>query len=151
MRVEDDRLAEPADILALRSIAELYAQAMDRNRPELLDRILTSDAVLEGPGFRLVGIAEIRQAPATLQQRFRAVRHLVHNQPLRIDRERAEGETYATAFHLSDKEDGTPEVLLWHIRYQDRFRCEQGQWKLAHRVVVLDWTETRLPGAAAFP
>ncbi|HKY91452.1 MAG TPA: nuclear transport factor 2 family protein [Nevskiaceae bacterium] len=126
--------------VGFRDLAERYAQAADRNRPALLDTIMADDVVLEGPGFVMAGLAEVRGFPAMLAQRFRGTRHLVHNQVIEVDGDRATGETYCTASHLLRE---SPQVLVWHLRYQDEFRHVQGAWRLARRRIVLDWTETR--------
>jgi uncharacterized protein (TIGR02246 family) len=124
---------------AFRALAERYAQAADRNRPELLDAIMTDDVVLDGPGFTMTGLEQVRGFPAVLAQRFRGTRHVVHNQTVEVDGERATGETYCTASHLLRD---SAHALVWHLRYQDTYRRKQGQWRIARRTVVLDWTET---------
>ncbi len=130
-----------SDRHVFRQLAELYAQAADRNRPELLDAILTEDAIVEGPGFRLVGRAEIRGISAMLQQRYRLTRHVVENQTVTVEGKQAQGETYCTARHLYDDPQAGAQVLVWYIRYQDQFVLVDGRWRFAHRHLVLDWTE----------
>ena len=136
----DDSAVDPR---VFRSLAELYAQAADRNRPELLDRIMAEDAVIEGPGFRLNGRAEIRSIPASLRQRFHATRHVVENQAVTVDGAEASGETYCTANHLYEQPGAGMQVLVWHIRYQDRFARIGDDWRFAERRLLLDWTEIR--------
>jgi hypothetical protein len=135
-------MASPDDA-EFRRLAELYAQAADRNRPELLDRIMAEHAVIEGPGFRLAGRAEIRTIPASLRQRFHATRHVVENQIVTVDGAAAEGETYCTANHLFEQPGAGMQVLVWHIRYQDRFARIGNDWCFTERRLLLDWTEIR--------
>jgi hypothetical protein len=123
-----------------RRLAELYAQAADGNRPELLDAIMMDDAVIEGPQFRMEGIANIRRIPAMLKEFYLRTRHLVHNQTVVVDGENASGETYGTASHLL--KDGA-QVLVWHMRYHDSFRKHGEQWRFAKRTLLIDWAETR--------
>ena len=47
------------------------------------------------------------------------------------------------ADHLSAVEGGRT-LLTWAIRYQDRWRRDEGQWRFEHRFLILDWTETRV-------
>lgn len=129
-----------ADLSIFRTLAERYAQAADRNRPEILDAIMADDIVLEGPGFRMSGLAEVRGFPAMLAQRFRGTRHLVHNQVVTVDGDAARGETCSTASHRLRE---TPQVLVWHLRYEDEFRRVGSDWRFARRAIVIDWTETR--------
>ena len=128
------------DAECFRDLATRYAQAADRNRADLLDAIMADDVVIEGPGFVLNGRAEVRGFPAMLAQRFRGTRHLVHNQAIDVDGDRASGETYCTASHLLRE---SAQVLVWHLRYQDVFRRVDGDWCFARRTIVLDWTETK--------
>lgn len=128
------------ELQEFRRLAELYAQAADSNRPELLDAIMTDDAVIEGAEFRMEGIAEIRRIPAMLKEFYLRTRHLVHNQTVVVEGEQASGETYSTASHLL--KDGA-QVLVWHMRYQDVFHKHGGQWRFAKRTLLIDWTETR--------
>jgi hypothetical protein len=131
------------DRQAFRILAELYAQAADHHRPELMDAVMAEDAVLEGPGFRLAGRAAIRAIPDMVRQRYRVTRHVVENQVVTVDGGQAKGETYCTASHLYDDPAAGPQVLVWHIRYQDRFVRTDSGWRFAERRLVIDWTETR--------
>ena len=140
-----------ADEWALRRLAEAYAHAADRNDPELMASLFLEDAVIEGPGFRLEGRAQIRTIPGMLAQRFRGTWHCVFNQRVTIEGAAAHGETYAMAHHRFDAEDGRPMTLDWAIRYQDRFAREAGEWRFAGRRLILEWTRTvavELPGGA---
>lgn len=128
---------------AIRALAARYAQAIDRNQPELLDALFTPDAVIEGPGFRMGGIDEIRRIPGTLKKLYKQTTHVVHQQTVALSGDQAECETHATANHLTDLGDGKASNLVWSIRYQDRVQRQDGGWRFAHRLLIIDWTETR--------
>lgn len=130
------------DLLAVfRGLAEQYAQAVDAGEPERLAALMTDQAVIEGPGFRLEGVDEIRGIPAQLRAYFLGTRHLVFNQTVAVDGDQAQGETYGEAQHRLRQE--RPQILVWHLRYRDRFVRHQGRWRFRHRQVLIDWTETR--------
>ncbi|HLS82209.1 MAG TPA: nuclear transport factor 2 family protein [Steroidobacter sp.] len=131
-----------ADEWALRRLVQQYAQAVDRNDPELLVSLFLEDAVLEGPGFRLEGHEQIRATPGRLAQQFRGTMHCVFNQTVAIEGDGARGETYCIAYHRIDGQDGRPMTLDWAIRYQDRFARRGQEWRIAHRRLVLEWTRT---------
>ena len=133
------------DEAALRRTAELYAQGADRRDKVTWAAITTEDCVIEAPGIILRGQREIVAALDFMAQLYVSTQHRVHNQLASIDGDRAEGETYSTADHLSVTAGGRS-LLTWAIRYQDRWRREQGQWRFQHRFLILDWTETRLLG-----
>ncbi len=131
---------------AYHRLACLYARAMDSHLPELLDQILSGDVVIAGPAFTLEGLQNARQTPAQLREMFLKTQHLVHNQTLTlVDETRAEGETYCTASHILRPAAGTAQhaALVWAIRYQDELRREAGEWRLARRALIVDWSETR--------
>jgi ketosteroid isomerase-like protein len=139
----DPRLERLADEAALRHTAELYAQGADRRDKALWASIMTEDCLLEAPGIVLRGRAQIVAALDIMAQMYTVTQHRVHNQVVSIEGDGARGETYSVADHLSEK-DGRTTILTWSIRYQDRWRREAGQWRFAHRALVLDWTESRL-------
>lgn len=123
-----------------RQLAERYAQSVDARDASGLAQLVTADIAIEGPGFVLTGRDEVLAIPAMLDERFRTTRHLIHNQIVEVDDDVANGETLCTASHLLKDSD---EVLDWHIRYQDSFRKQDGQWRFSHRKLIIDWTETR--------
>jgi uncharacterized protein (TIGR02246 family) len=137
-------IATIVDERALRRLVELYAQAADRRDAELFARIMTVDGVIEHEGFRIEGRERIRGIPAMIEARFISTNHFVMNQVVAIEGERASGETYCLAYHRYDAPDGTPMTLDWAIRYQDRYRCESGEWLIAYRRLIVDW-EKRTP------
>ena len=141
--MSDPRIERLIDEAALRRTAELYAQGADRRDKALWAAIFTEDCLLEAPGMRLKGRAQIVAALDIMAQLFTATHHRVHNQVVTIEGDNAHGETYSVADHLSVA-DGRTTILTWTIRYQDRWRREAGQWRFAHRALVLDWTESRL-------
>jgi hypothetical protein len=140
--MKEAELARLIDEGALRRSAELYAQGADRRDKALWASIVTADCVIEAPGIRLVGREQIVAALDIMARLYAATQHRVHNQVVSIEGDNASGETYSVAEHLSVAE-GRRTLLTWAIRYQDRWRREQGQWRFASRKLLLDWTETR--------
>jgi hypothetical protein len=120
----------------------LYARGADRNLPNLWEEIFVEDAVLEGPHFRMEGRTAICASPAMLARDFLATQHRMANHFIDIDGAAAKGEVYCVAEHLVLK-DGARKVLAWMIRYEDVYRKESGRWRIAHRILHIDWTETR--------
>ena len=136
----------PAEVLAeLRHLSEVYAMAMDRNQPELLADILTEDAVVTGPGFRMEGLVQVQQSPAMLRDMYVMTQHLVHNLTATVKDGEAEGETYSTASHVMRpaSDGGGHALLVWAIRYQDRYRRDGRHWRISARTLVVDWSEVR--------
>lgn len=138
----DPRVERLLDERELRRTAELYAQGADRRDKQLWASIFTEDGVIEAPGIRIEGRANIVAALDVMARLYFATQHRVHNQVVSIDGDTAEGETYSTADHLSAAGD-TRTILTWAIRYQDRWRRVDGAWRFSHRSLLIDWTDTR--------
>ena len=138
----DPRLGQLLDERDLRRTADLYAQGADRRDKRIWASIFTEDGIIEAPGIRLEGRASIVAALDAMARLYVATQHRVHNQVVSIDGETAHGETYSTADHLSVTGD-TRTILTWSIRYQDRWRRVDGAWRFSHRLLVIDWTDTR--------
>ena len=131
-----------ADHRQLRELADWYAEAVDGHRPELLDSIMAIDAVIEGPHFRMAGIAEIRGIPAMLKNLYIRTRHEIHRQVVMIEGESAAGETSCTASHFFLDADKHPQALIWHLRYLDTFGKIDGRWRFLARKLEIDRTDT---------
>ena len=123
----------------LRELAYRYARAVDRRDWELARELFTSDCVLVGPGYELVGRDGILAGLRRIGQ-FSATQHSVHNQLVEVRGDAASGETYCTAHHLYER-DGVRRKLSWGIRYQDRCVRDAGSWRYAHRELLLDWAQ----------
>jgi len=141
MSSTEARLAD--DEAAIRRLAALYARAMDRNEPALLEEIFTADAVIKGPGFVMQGHAQICAIPGMLKGMYSRTLHQIHQQTVTVSGDGAEAETYCSANHLTAPGDGLASNLVWAMRYQDRLQRENGRWRFRHRAVLIDWTETR--------
>ena len=137
-------VARLVDEHALRRLAEAWAQAADRRDADLFAKIVTSDMVLEHQGFRMEGREQMRGIPGMLEARFVGTIHFVMNHAVTIEGDLASGETYSLAYHRYDALDGTPMTLDWAIRYQDRYRRENGEWLFCYRRLIVDW-EKRTP------
>jgi hypothetical protein len=89
----------------------------------------TSTAAMNSPG---APSARRGVAPTTM--------HFIGNHFAEIDVDEAMGITYCIANHLrADRSN-----LVMMVRYLDRFvRGSDGEWLIADRSVVIDWTETR--------
>jgi len=134
-----------AVLAAYRRIAEIYAHEADRGTGEAIATLFVENAVLVSPDATLSGRDAISRIPAMLRGMFAATRHEIMNQTIEFhgDNELS-GETYCNASHLLHADGDLPrQVLVWSIRYQDKLCLSDGTWKIAHRELVLDWTEMR--------
>jgi hypothetical protein len=127
-------------------LALRYARAADRRDYALFEAIFTADARVSGhrgdpdtapPSFALEGRDAIVAAMRALE-RFESTLHLVSNQLVEIDGDRAHGETYCTAHHIH-REDGRAMDHTMAIRYQDLLVRTNGRWRFQQRRLAIDW------------
>lgn len=130
----------PDPLAALRRTAELYAVGADRRDKALWRAVLAEDCLIEGPGFSITGCEANLGSLDALGQMFRATQHKVHQLVAEVDGYLAAGETYCTAEHLLRDQDA---LLVWSIRYQDRWAFGADGWRFTHRRLIVDWEETR--------
>jgi hypothetical protein len=142
---------ELLDRLALRKVVEAYARGADRRDGTGMAALFTENGRLasyEGepgasaPTIDRRGREAIGKAMAGLN-RYEVTTHLLGQQSVDIDGDRATGETYCLAHHISER-DGRKENRVMSIRYQDSFVRIDGGWFIEERVLAVDWIETRL-------
>ena len=131
----------------LYDLALKYARAADRRDYKLFESIFTPDiriARYSGPDadsgelvFEMKGLETTLKGMARLES-YEVTTHLVANQLAQIDGDRASGETYCLAHHISTR-DGVRQNYTMAIRYQDRFVRQDGAWKFEERVLLVDW------------
>lgn len=132
-----------SDESALRRTAEIYARGADQRSKEAWSQVLADDVEISGPGFVLTSLESNLTSIDYLQQAFVATRHLVHDQQVVVEGDLAHGETICTAEHRISHADGGDRLMVWAIRYQDRWRREAAGWKFTHRALIVDWEEIR--------
>jgi len=133
----------------LRSLAERYAQGVDRRDVDTFVALFHDDAaiVIHDPSEstdprELRGLERLAKVPEVIQ-RYPKTIHLLGQSTYDIGDGEATGEVYCIAHHLTpDVHGGTNYVM--YIRYEDTYRPDaEGVWKFAERRLRVDWTETR--------
>ena len=138
-------MARPTDDrAALRQTAEVYARGADRRCKDDWRAVLAEDVVIAGPGFAIEGLEANLGSIDFLAASFVATRHIVHAQSIEVEADLARGETVGTAEHRIAGVDGAGDSLLvWAIRYQDRWRRDGDEWRFTRRELIVDWEEVR--------
>jgi hypothetical protein len=73
---------------------------------------------------------------------YQATTHFNGQSTVELDGNKAKGESYCIAHHLTvDGERRT--LMLASIRYLDSFSKQNGSWLFAERKLMVDWTDTR--------
>jgi NAD(P)-dependent dehydrogenase (short-subunit alcohol dehydrogenase family) len=130
------------DLAALRQTAQRYALGADRRDKALWREVLAEDVEISGPGLALIGLEASLGSIDHLSRAFVATRHIVHDMDVIVDGDNAWGETRSTAEHRIGAPEGDT-LLVWAIRYQDRWRRAGEIWKFTRRTLFVDWEELR--------
>jgi uncharacterized protein (TIGR02246 family) len=131
---------KPADVIAVRQLAERYAVAVDRHDGAMFAAQFTEDGVLIAMRGDFVGRERLAAVPPMLRDIYRSTFHAVLNQVVDFDGDDAAGETYCIARHYYDDPVGRTACYEMTIRYQDRFRRVNGTWLIARRELAVDST-----------
>ena len=127
---------ELEDRLAITDLIHAYCDHFDRNEPEAVAALFTSDATVDyGPEAEtIVGADAIAPTIAAgLERTFAATSHHVSNIRLTFEgHDRARGVTYLYAWHRYV--DGSPDGELWG-RYRHRFKRTDAGWRIAELVL----------------
>ena len=138
----DAEIRAMLDERAINRLVLDYAEAVDRLDEPLLRRVFAADAVLEGPGWRFEGIAQICSIFPIMRDSFVSSWHATHQQTIHLAGDTATGETYCAGRHLQKGGYADNQVMTMIIRYQDRFVRTADGWRIALRKEIVDWMET---------
>jgi len=141
---------EAADRLAIRELIDAYARCADRRDAAGQMALFTDDshfavymdATLDEPTQELHGRDALAPVFDDLNT-YVSTTHFNGQSTLVVDGERAAGESYCLAHHLSVGEDGRRTMMIAALRYLDELVKQDGVWLFAERRLMVDWTETR--------
>ncbi|MEU6199521.1 nuclear transport factor 2 family protein [Streptomyces sp. NPDC047061] len=141
---------EAADRLAIRELVDAYAHCADRRHAKGQMSLFTEDtrflvfmdATAAQPTQELHGRDSLAPVFDNLNT-YRTTTHFNGQSTVSLDGDRATGESYCLAHHLSVADDGRRTLMIASIRYLDEFVKQDGEWLFAERRLLVDWTETR--------
>jgi ketosteroid isomerase-like protein len=141
---------EAADRLAIRELFDAYAHCADRRDAKGQMALFTEDTrFLVYMDFRNPEPTQDlhgRQALAPVfdaLNAYAATMHFNGQSTVELDGDRATGESYCLAHHLTEAGDGSRTLMVASIRYLDTFARQDGQWLFAERRLMVNWTDTR--------
>ncbi|HET9890687.1 MAG TPA: nuclear transport factor 2 family protein [Mycobacterium sp.] len=142
---------ETADRLAIGELIDAYAHCADRRDARGQLNLFTDDArfvvYLDATSNQPTQELHGREALAPVFDElntYAATLHFNGQRSLSVGGDRASGESYCLAHHLSVGPDGQRTMMIAAIRYLDAFVKQDGGWLFAERRLMVDWTETRL-------
>jgi len=125
------------DRAAIQDLLVRYAHCVDRRDLDAVAACFTPDAAYSGS----LGEGTIQEALIALRDRmgrYESTMHLLGNQLIEIDGDRARSETYAIAHHRINN-DGDRRSLAVGVRYEDELIRRDGRWLICARVVHMEW------------
>ena len=131
----DDLLAEAT----IRDIQIRYCRAVDRMDFDLLRACFHPDATTDY-GFFACGVDEFVALAQEALKAYLGTTHFTGNQLVEVDGDSAWAEHYTVATHRCPAEDIIPiHDFVTAVRYIDRMERREGEWRIARRVLILDW------------
>ena len=132
------------DVLAIRTLCDRYAFAVDAGDSTSLASLFTPDGHLAsnygGGDWHFHGRQELAQIVVGAKGIAPTTMHVVGNHVAKIDGDTASGDTYCIANHLREDHSN----LVQMVRYVDQYcRGADGEWLIADRRVDILWTEIR--------
>jgi ketosteroid isomerase-like protein len=127
-----------------------YARGVDRGDAELICSAYHPDAVDEHGVADYTGVT-VGPAIVELMAGLRVSSHHITNHVITLHADDTAGcESYFTVWqsHQIDGRDATLHALG---RYVDRFEKRDGEWRIAHRIVIVEHTSVQPLDAAAPP
>ena len=141
--------AEAADRLAIRELVDAYALCADSRDAEGQKALFTDDTrfvvYMGGEGSEPTDDLHGRESLTPVFENlntYDVTMHFNGQSTVALDGERATGETYCLAHHVSSG-DGERTLMIAAIRYHDTFAKTGGTWRFAERRLYVRWIETR--------
>jgi 3-phenylpropionate/cinnamic acid dioxygenase small subunit len=127
-----------ADREAIRDCLTRYARSVDRVDEAQLRAVYWEDATDNHITYRGPASGFIEQVIPRLTA-IDQTSHMIGNMLIEIERALARVETYFLAFHRLPGPTGAFHDLVVGGRYLDRLEKREDEWRIAERMVVVDW------------
>lgn len=132
---------EIADRLAIQDVLNLHSRGLDRLDQHAIQCAYWPDAEVDYGSFKGSAHLFAELVVGALDAQYELTRHGLSNTLIKFVGDSAYSETSVHAGHLLA---GGESEILFYGRYLDRLEKRDGQWKILHRQVVMDWSK-RLP------
>lgn len=150
-RTRMERLADKDEI---RDVLMRYARGIDRLDVSLLRSCYHPDSYDDHGHFKGNGHEFAEFIVGSLAERCHVTTHSVVNVLIELDDHdpnRARSEAYAMSYLRRFDDTGSEWLDVFAGRYVDRFERRDNVWRIAHRVVVHDWSLSTPLDGTSFP
>lgn len=142
----DPRVAEMLDKMACTELVHRLARGIDRCDADLVRAVFHPDAT-DDHGMFQGSAADFVPWVMQVLAGMRRTQHVIGNVLIEVEGDVAHGEAYFIAHHHLPGADGAGDTFMVAAgRYLDRFERRGGEWRIAHRGAVYDWS-TAAPSA----
>jgi 3-phenylpropionate/cinnamic acid dioxygenase small subunit len=127
---------------AIRDLLLRYCRGVDRRQYDVVRSCYHDDAT-DDHGDYTGGVDGFIDHVRKQVERYESTMHFVGNMLIEPDARlrRARSETYTIAFHRLAPRGNTPaRDFVVGLRYVDDLDVRSGEWRIAARVCVIDWT-----------
>jgi hypothetical protein len=137
-----DPLQELLDKEAIRAAVMRYCRGVDRLEPEMIRSAYHPDGYDDHGDLKGSRDEYVDALVPLLRSHYVSTSHNIANQLIEIEGDRALSESYLIAVHVTESE-GTQWQEIVFGRYVDNFEKRDGEWRIAHRVCVIDSRNTQ--------
>jgi hypothetical protein len=131
------QLQDHHDIVAL---THAYCWALDTNQWEDLDNVFLPDATANLGGSTHSDRASIKARIQLAIEPLDDSQHMVATHQIRVNGDTATSRCYLHAQHVRHGAEGGPNYIIAG-RYEDMLRRTPDGWRIAHRDLIMMWTE----------
>ncbi len=141
MTISEAELRTLLDERDIVNVASRYCRALDTKDWSLLGDVFIPDATanLSSPKV-LVGLDAIVGRIRNALEHLDDSQHLVGNHEVDVDGDAATHRCYLQAQHVREAAPGGPNYIVAG-RYEDELVRTEGGWRIAHRTLVVMWTD----------
>lgn len=134
--ISDNRLARLADRIEIEDVIVRVTRGMDRHDFDLARSAFHEDALDDHGVFIGTAADFLRWAEDLHDATLRGHQHYISNFSVEIDGDEAHAETYVL---VAGTQKGGFTTVLGGGRYHDRLERRNGEWKIAARVLTVEW------------
>lgn len=148
------QLQDVADKQAIHDVIMRFCRGVDRLDEALLKSCFHVDSYDDHGHFKGNGQDFATFIVKSLRERTHHTTHSVANVLIELDEgdpDSAHAESYVIAYLRSTDENEQERLSVFAGRYVDRFARRDGEWRIASRVVVHDWSAATVLDADSFP
>lgn len=141
VRDEGEALRLALDVQAVKDLQHRYCRGFDRADYDLVRSCYHPDAFDDHGPYRgdVEGLIDWARARHEVVE---STTHFTGNQLVEVDGDRAWAEHYARVYHRTKVLDGQPaRAWVLNLRYSDLCTRRDGEWRIAHRVLVCEYQE----------